>query len=111
MAASWSVFWVDEDAAPAKFGTAVTVLVSLVAFSYTVDFSLPKVPYLTFADVFSFTAFAYILSVIFAVTAIHFLHRHVGVGPAERVERIARVGFPASFVALILLEVAVLLLR
>ena len=36
-AASWSVFWIDEDAAPAKFGTAVTVLVSLVAFSYSID--------------------------------------------------------------------------
>ena len=100
-AASWSVFWVDEDAAPAKFGTAVTVLVSLVAFSYTIDFSLPKVPYLTFADTFSLTVFAYVLAVIFAVTAIHFTHRTRGREAGERLQRIARRAFPASFVAVI----------
>ena len=100
-AASWSVFWIDEEAAPAKFGTAVTVLVSLVAFSYTIDFSLPKVPYLTFADTFSLTVFAYVLAVIFAVTAIHFIHRQRGPAPAERLQVLARRGFPASFVLVI----------
>ena len=103
-AASWSVFWIDEEAAPAKFGTAVTVLVSLVAFSYTIDFSLPKVPYLTFADTFSLTVFAYVLAVIFAVTAIHFIHRKLGPAPAERLEMFARRGFPASFVVVIALQ-------
>ena len=104
-AASWSVFWIDEDAAPAKFGTAVTVLVSLVAFSYTIDFSLPKVPYLTFADTFSLTVFAYVLSVIFAVTTIHFIHKKRGPERAERLEALARRGFPASFVGVILFQV------
>ena len=103
--ASWSVFWIDEEAAPAKFGTAVTVLVSLVAFSYTIDFSLPKVPYLTFADTFSLTAFVYVLSVIFAVTSIHFIHRKRGAEPAERLQVLARRGFPLSFVALIAIQV------
>jgi hypothetical protein len=103
-AASWSVFWIDEDAAPAKFGTAVTVLVSLVAFSYSIDFSLPKVPYLTFADTFSLTVFAYVLSVIFAVTAIHFIHKKRGAEPAERLQSLARRGFPASFVVVILIQ-------
>ena len=103
-AASWSVFWVDEEAAPAKFGTAVTVLVSMVAFSYSVDFSLPKVPYLTFADTFSLTVFAYMLAVIFAVTAIHFVHTQHSRDRAERLQRFARRGFPASFVVIIALQ-------
>lgn len=102
--ASWSVFWIDEDAAPAKFGTAVTVLVSLVAFSYTIDFSLPKVPYLNFADTFSLTVFAYVLAVIFAVTAIHFMHRTNGPAAASRLERGARWGFPISFIAVITIQ-------
>ena len=100
-AASWTVFWIDEEAAPAKFGTAVTVLVSLVAFSYSIDFSLPKVAYLTFADSFSLAVFAYVLSVIFAVTAIHFLHKTRGAERAERLQSIARIAFPASFVLVI----------
>ncbi len=108
-AASWSVFWIDEEAAPAKFGTAVTVLVSLVAFSYTIDFSLPKVPYLTFADTFSLTAFAYVLAVIFAVTAIHFVHRRRGPEVSERLEALARRAFPASFALVILAEAFVTL--
>ena len=94
----------DEDATPAKFGTAVTVLVSLVAFNYSIDFSLPKVPYLTFADTFSLTAFAYVLSVIFAVTAIHFIHKKRGAERAERLQAIARRGFPVSFEAVIVLQ-------
>jgi len=101
--ASWSVFWIDEAVAPAKFGTAVTVLVSLVAFSYTIDFSLPKVPYLTFIDAFSLTAFAYVLSAIFAVTAIHFIHTKQGAAPAERLQSLARWVFPASFAAAVAL--------
>ena len=100
-AASWSVFWVDEEAAPAKFGTAVTVLVSMVAFSYSIDFSLPKVGYLTFADTFSLTVFSYLLAVIFAVTAIHFVHTHQSPERAERLEQFARRGFPLSFVVII----------
>ncbi|QEH32948.1 hypothetical protein OJF2_14380 [Aquisphaera giovannonii] len=83
------------------------MLVSLVAFSYTIDFSLPKVPYLTFADTFSLTAFLYVLSVIFAVTAIHFIHRTRGAEPAERLQALARRAFPASFVAVILIQAAV----
>ena len=108
--ASWSVFWIDEEVAPAKFGTAVTVLVSLVAFSYTIDFSLPKVPYLTFVDTFSFTVFAYVLSVIFAVTAIHFLHRTRGAEFAGRLEARARWAFPASFLAVVTIQSAYSLL-
>lgn len=107
VAASWSVFWIDEAAAPAKFGTAVTVLVSLVAFSYTIDFSLPKVPYLTFADTFSLTVFLFVLAVIFAVTAIHFIHRARGTGPAERFQQFARWAFPAGFMAVIALEAVI----
>jgi hypothetical protein len=99
--ASWSVFWIDEAVAPAKFGTAVTVLVSLVAFSYSIDFSLPKVPYLTFIDSFSLTVFGYVLSVIFAVTTIHFLHTRRGPEPAEQLQELARWAFPASFFAVI----------
>ena len=95
--ASWSVFWIDESVAPAKFATAVTVLVSLVAFSYSIDFSLPKVPHLTFTDAFSLMVFLYVLSAIFAVTAIHFIHTKRGPEPAERLQKLARWVFPASF--------------
>ncbi len=105
--ASWSVFWIDESVAPAKFATAVTVLVSLVAFSYTIDFSLPKVPYLTFTDAFSLTVFLYVLSAIFAVTAIHFTHTKLGPEPAERLQRLARWVFPTSFVMVVAILTAV----
>lgn len=105
--ASWSVFWIDEEVAPARFGTAVTALVSMVAFSYTIDFSLPKVPYLTFADTFSLTVFALMLAVIFAVTAIHHVYRTRSAEQGERLDRIARRAFPIGFVLLIAAQAAI----
>lgn len=103
-AASWSVFWIDEEVAPARFGTAVSALVSLVAFSYSIDFSLPKVPYLTFLDAFSLSVFALMLAVIFAVTAIHHVYRNKGEAAGRRLDRIARRAFPIGFVVLIALQ-------
>ena len=65
---------------------------------------LPKVPYLTFADTFSLTVFADVLAVIFAVTAIHFVHTRQSPDRAERLQKFARRGFPASFVVIIALQ-------
>ena len=71
--ASWTVFWFEPGNLQPQISTGLAILLSLVTFTYAIDFSLPKVAYLTFIDRYTLTAFAFVLAAIFAVSTIHVL--------------------------------------
>ena len=65
--ASWTVFWFEPTNLQPQISTSLAILLSFVTFNYAIDFSLPKVAYLTFIDRYILTSFAFVLSVTFAV--------------------------------------------
>ncbi len=101
--ASWTVFWFEVTNLQPQISTSLAILLSLVTFNYAIDFSLPKVPYLTMIDRFTLTCFGYVLLGIFAVAAVHVTLHRSGPASAMRLQRIARCAFPASFIATILI--------
>ncbi len=100
--ATWTVFWFEVANLQPQVSTALAILLSFVTFNYAIDFSLPKVPYLTFIDRYSLMSFGFVLSVVFAVSTIHVVLRHKGVGPASRLQAAARLVFPIAYLAVIL---------
>jgi hypothetical protein len=96
--ATWTVFWFEPSNLQPQISTGLAILLSLVTFTYAVDFSLPKVAYLTFIDRYTLTSFAFVLAVIFTVSAIHVVARVKGADRASAIQRGARVVFPAAFV-------------
>ena len=95
---SWSVFWFDPTGLQPQVSTGLAILLSLVTFTYAIDFSLPKVAYLTFIDRYTLNAFAFVLAVLLSVTVIHGLIRRERVDLALRAQARLRQLFPAAYV-------------
>jgi branched-subunit amino acid ABC-type transport system permease component len=49
---SWLVFWLPPDVIPARVGISTASIFSLIAFSLSIRLSLPRVSYVTHADLF-----------------------------------------------------------
>ena len=96
--ASWLVFWFEPTNLQPQISTGLAILLSLVTFTYAIDFSLPKVAYLTFIDRYTLTSFAFVLAAIFAVSAIHVMLKASGGERAMRYQVKARWVFPVAFV-------------
>ena len=99
--ASWTVFWFEVKNLQPQISTGLAILLSLVTFNYAIDFSLPKVPYLTFIDRYILTCFAFVLSDTFAVAAIHLILQRRGEAAASRLQRVARWTFVPVFIVAI----------
>ena len=104
--ASWVVFWFEPANLQPQVSTDLAILLSLVTFTYAIDFSLPKVAYLTFIDRHTLTSLAFVLLAIFAVSAIHVIIRNKGVQGVARLQRGARWAFPLGFVVAVAANVA-----
>jgi hypothetical protein len=74
--ASWTVFWFEPTSLQPQISTSLAILLSFVTFNYAIDFSLPKVAYLTFIDRYILTSFAF--SVTFAGAIIHVILAKLG---------------------------------
>ena len=95
--ASWTVFYFDVANLQPQISTGLAILLSLVTFNYAIDFSLPKVAYLTFIDRYTLTSFAFVLAVIFTVSALHVVVRNQGAERAAQFQKRIRPVFPIAF--------------
>ena len=50
---SWTTFWIDPTELSSQVQISVTTILTVIAFAFAIQANLPKVPYLTFIDVFS----------------------------------------------------------
>jgi len=96
--ASWLVFWFEPTNLQPQMSTGLAILLSLVTFTYAIDFSLPKVAYLTFIDRYTLTSFAFVLAAIFAVAAIHVMLKSKGIERAMWAQERARWVFPVAYI-------------
>jgi gamma-aminobutyric acid receptor subunit beta len=49
---SWTVFWLQPDIVPSRIAISTASIFSLIAFGFSIRLSLPKVSYVTRADLF-----------------------------------------------------------
>jgi hypothetical protein len=100
---AWMVHWLPVEVTPARMGTASAAVFSLIALGVSIRLTLPRIAYLTDADVLVLYSTLLVL-VSLAVTVV--TARRVGVGKnaaAERLARHARWAFPFLYALMLAL--------
>jgi Neurotransmitter-gated ion-channel ligand binding domain len=95
---SWSVFWFDPPEISSQVTIAVTTILTVIAFALAISLTLPRVPYLTFADAFFLTCYIFAFVTMAEVTAVHIAYRSEQRNLALRIRHTARWLVPAAFV-------------
>jgi len=75
---SWSVFWFDPPEVSSQVTVAVTTILTIIAFALAISLTLPRVPYLTFADVFFLACYIFAFFAMLELTAVHIAYRNGG---------------------------------
>jgi hypothetical protein len=96
---SWSVFWFDPPEASSQVTIAVTTILTIIAFALAISLTLPRLPYLTFADAFFLTCYIFAFVTMVELTAVHVAYRNERHMLAARIRRTARWLVPTAFVA------------
>lgn len=94
----WTALWPAPTAVPPRISVAVTTMLTLIAYRFTIARLLPNLAYLTRMDYFIVGSTLLVFLVVVLVTL---SSRFLGQGKQELVERIDRwaiVGYPLLFV-------------
>jgi hypothetical protein len=94
---SWAVFWIDPTNAGSQISVATTSMLTLIAYRFSVDALVPRLPYMTRLDTFilasSLLVFISLIQVLLTTT----LAAKGRLGEAHRIDRYCRVIFPLVF--------------
>lgn len=94
---AWSVLWI----APANFAQqlaiAMPTFLSVIAFSYAMSFTLPRVPYLTFINAFFLTIYLFVFLTVVETVTIYAMGRSGQEDTAAALHIKARWFFPVVF--------------
>ena len=94
---SWSGFWIDPVNANSQINVAVTSMLTLIAYRFTIDTQLPRLPYMTRLDVFFLVSTLLVFFSLIEVLITTILDQNQKKKQAQRLDRYCRVVFPAIF--------------
>jgi hypothetical protein len=94
---SWSVFWTDPTNSNTQFSIAVTSMLTLIAYRFTVDTQLPRLPYMTRLDVFFLISTLLVFFALIEVLVTTILDNNQQTARAKKIDRYCRAVFPAIF--------------
>jgi hypothetical protein len=97
---SWVVFWIGPAHVGPRLSVAVTSMLTLVAYRFLLDQSLPPVSYLTRLDGYLLGATVLVFVALVQVTVTTAMNDRGGLESAMRVNRISRWLFPSAFILL-----------
>lgn len=97
---SWAVFWVDPTLRGSQISIAVTSMLTLIAYRFSVGSETPKLPYLTSLDTFILVSSILVLLALIQVVATGRLVSSQRLDLARRIDRWSRYAFPIAFVVL-----------
>jgi len=103
----WSAFWYDVDDFAGKMSIPLGIVLSLVAFQFSIARDLPRVGYITFLDAVFITSFVFAFLCIVEVTLVYVLQSRKHSPIADKMRRTARWAFPASYALLLLLLIVI----
>src|SRR5205085_12396835 len=67
----WAAFWFEPVGLQPQISTCLASLIALVTFNFAIDFSLPKLVYLTLIDKHALIGFMFVVLSVAAVSMIH----------------------------------------
>jgi hypothetical protein len=94
---SWAVFWMDPIHSNAQINIAITSMLTLIAYRFSTDNQLPRLPYMTRLDAFILMGTLLIFFSLIEVIATTILETNHRAPLAKIIDRCCRVTFPAIF--------------
>jgi hypothetical protein len=96
---SWITFWLSHEEFKTKdqLQSAVATLLIIVAYNIAINNFLPRTDYITYIDALLFTCFAFVVTAIATIVAIHLLQINHSEARALQVRRIAGFALPMAF--------------
>ncbi len=104
---SWTVFWIDTSELSSQVTISVTTILTVIAFAFAISNSLPKVPYLTFIDVFFLACYVFVFITAIELTLVHLAGRSKNDRLGMSIRRFSRIVLPVLFVITNLLMIAI----
>lgn len=104
---SWTVFWIDPSELSSQVQISVTTILTVIAFAFAISTNLPKVPYLTFIDVFFLGCYVFVFITAIELTLVHLAGRSKRDQMGKTIRRFSRIVLPVLFVLTNLLMIAI----
>jgi hypothetical protein len=94
---SWLVFWIDPKEAGTQISVGITSMLTLIAYRFAVDTSLPRVSYLTRLDYFILAGTFLVFASLIEVMVTSALTKKGHYKRALTIDYVARLLFPLAF--------------
>jgi hypothetical protein len=98
---AWSVLWIAPTNFAQQLGIAMPTFLSVIAFSYAMAFTLPRVPYLTFINAFFLSIYLFVFLSVLETVAIYAIGGSGGEETAARLHVMGRWFFPSAYIVAI----------
>jgi hypothetical protein len=105
----WAAFWFEPVGLQPQISTCLASLIALVTFNFAIDFSLPKVVYLTLIDKHALIGFAFVVLSVAAVTVIHLAVTNNRLQQALAIQRVVRWIYLPAYLLAVLMNLGVLI--
>jgi hypothetical protein len=104
---SWTVFWIDTSQLLSQVRVSVKTTLAVIMFALAISRHLPKVPYLTFIDVFFLACYVFVFITAVELTLVHVAGRSKNDKLGMSIRRFSRIVLPVLFVITNLLMIAI----
>lgn len=95
----WAVFWLEVDNLSERLNLAFIGVLTIVAYQFMIDGSMPRVSYFTYTDAVLLYSFVVMCVAIFESLIVYSLYRAGRKPLAERIDLIAQWVFPVVYFA------------
>ena len=97
---TWIVFWLDKQSVTDRINISFIGILSVVAYYFVIQDEVPEISYLTFIDVFVLESFLILAASVIITLIIGKLDQAGKVALGDKLDRISRWAFPASYITL-----------
>jgi len=97
VAVSWTVYWMNLEDFGNQILVAITTILTVIAFAFSIEANLPRVPYVTYIDAFFLCCYFFVFVTVLELMAVNIMLRRRGHGSAIKIRHVARWTVPAAF--------------
>jgi Neurotransmitter-gated ion-channel ligand binding domain/Neurotransmitter-gated ion-channel transmembrane region len=97
VAVSWTVYWMNLEDFGNQILVAITTILTVIAFAFSIEANLPRVPYVTYIDAFFLCCYFFVFVTVLELMAVNIVLRRRGHGSAIKIRHVARWTVPAAF--------------
>lgn len=103
---SWIVFWIHPSQSGTQISLAVTSMLTLIAYRFTIDLLVPRVSYMTRMDKFILLATILVFLTLIQANLTGRLYANNKITVAENIDKFCRIFFPVIFILVTLSTLA-----